>query len=175
MNSVTKSTPVFNAKTGVISYVWDDLVQEKPLCPHCGEIMKYWYSRKRGVIISDYKYTFMSPRFKCSCGRTITMRPYFIAERKQYSIFSIQEIINADASGNTTVSTAYGSSMVGRFRKWAVAFVKGLVPDVVSPNPQDERSIVHELFQQNGGCWLVSFLQNRSNSRPFSMVPCPSG
>jgi ribosomal protein S27AE len=68
MDSITKSTPVFNAKAGVISYTWDDLTQEKPPCPHCGEPMEYWYSRKRGVIISDHKYTFMSPRFKCGCG-----------------------------------------------------------------------------------------------------------
>ena len=175
MDSITKSTPVFNAKTGVISYTWDDLTQEKPPCPHCGEPMEYWYSRKRGVIISDHKYTFMSPRFKCSCGRTMTMRPYFIAERKQYSVFSIQEIINADASGDSTVSAAYGSSMVDGFRKWAVALVKGLAPDTAAPNRRDERSVIRALFQRDGSCWLASFLQNRSNSCPFSMAPCPSG
>ncbi len=133
MDSITKSTPVFNAKTGIISYTWDDLTQEKPPCTHCGEPMEYWYSRKRGVIISDHKYTFMSPHFKCGCGRTMTICPYFIAERKQYSVFSIQEIVNADASGDSTVSAAYGSTMVDGFRKWAVALVKGLIPDAAAP------------------------------------------
>lgn len=137
--------------------------------------MEYWYSRRRGVIISGHKYTFMSPRFKCGCGRTMTMRPYFIAERKQYSVFSIQEIINADASGDSTVSAAYGSSMVDGFRKWAVALVKGLMPNAAVPNSRDERSVIRALFQRDGGFWLTSFLQNRSNSRPFSMIPCLSG
>lgn len=137
--------------------------------------MEYWYSRRRGVIISGHKYTFMSPRFKCGCGRTMTMRPYFIAERKQYSVFSIQEIINADASGDNTVSAAYGSSMVDGFRKWAVALVKGLVPNAAVPNSRDERSVIRALFQRDGSFWLTSFLQNRSNSRPFSMIPCLSG
>ena len=173
MDSITKSTPVFNAKTAVISYTWDDLTQEKPPCPHCGEPMEYWYSRKRGVIISDHKYTFMSPRFKCGCGRTMTMRPYFIAERKQYSVFSIQEIINADASGDSTVSAAYGCSMVAGFRKCAVALVKGPAPDAAAPNRWGERSVIRALFQRDGSCWLASFLQNRSNSRPFFMAPSP--
>ncbi|HJC56832.1 MAG TPA: hypothetical protein H9700_05615 [Candidatus Eisenbergiella intestinipullorum] len=137
--------------------------------------MEYWYSRKRGVIISDHKYTFMSPRFKCGCRRTMTMRPYFIAERRQYSIFSIQEIINADAFGDSVVSAAYGSSMVGRLRKWAVALVKGHASATTVPNHCDERSVIRALFQRNGSCWLVFFLQNRSNSRPFSMAPCPDG
>lgn len=63
----------------------------------------------------------------------MTICPYFIAERKQYSVFSIQEIVNADASGDSTVSAAYGSTMVDGFRKWAVALVKGLIPDAAAP------------------------------------------
>lgn len=175
MDSITKFAPVFNDKTGIISYAWEDLIQEKPPCPHCGEPMEYWYSRKRGVIISDHMYTFMAPRFKCNCGRTMTMRPYFIAERKQYSVFSIQEILNADASGDNTVSASYGSSMVARLRSWAVALVKETAQDAVALNRQKERSIIYALLQQNGSSWLTSLLRNRSNSRPFSMIPCPDG
>ena len=175
MNSITKCVPVFNAKTGMISYVWDDLMQEKPLCPQCNNTMEYWYSRKRGVIISDHKYIFMAPRFKCSCGRTMTMRPYFIALRKQYSIFSIQEILNADVSNDHTVSAAYGNSMVTGFRKWAVALIKGLLPDMCEKIPRDERNVIRALYQQGGVCWLSSILQRKSNSTPFSMHPYLSG
>ncbi|MDO5425020.1 MAG: DUF6431 domain-containing protein [Eubacteriales bacterium] len=150
-------------------------MQEKTPCPQCGRMMKYWYSRKRGVIISDHKYIFMAPRFKCTCGRTMTMRPYFIALRKQYSIFSIQEILNADISYDHIVSAAYGSSMVAGFRKWAVALVKGIVADQHKTVMHDERSVVRTLYQQEGSLWLSSFLQKESDSEPFSMHPCLSG
>ncbi len=175
MNSITKSSPVYNAKTGIISYALKDLVREDPPCPHCGDPMRYWYSRKRGVIISDHRYTFMAPRFKCSCGRTMTMRPYFIARRKQYGIFAIQEILNADASGDSTVSAAYGASMVAGLRKWAVALVKMIAPDAGEPGQPDGRSVIRALFRQDGSCWLASLLQKISGGRPFSMVPCPGG
>ena len=52
MNSITKATPVFNTETGLISYTWDDITQEKLSCPHYGKSMAYWYSRRRGIIIS---------------------------------------------------------------------------------------------------------------------------
>lgn len=175
MNSITKCSPVFNAKTGVISYVWDDLMQEKPLCPQCNNLMAYWYSRKRGVIISDHKYIFMAPRFKCSCGRTMTVRPYFIVPRKQYSIFSIQEILNADVFNDHTVCAAYGNSMVTGFRKWAVSLVKGFFTDLCETIPPDEHSIIRALYQRDGMCWLSSLLRRESDSVPFSMQLCLSG
>lgn len=175
MNSITKSSPVYNAKTGIISYTLKDLLREEPPCPHCGDPMRYWYSRRRGVIISDHKYTLMAPRFKCGCGRTMTMRPYFIARRKQYSIFAIQEILNADASGDSTASAAYGSSMVAGLRKWAVALVKMAAPDAGELSQPDERGVIRALFRRDGGFWLAALLRKSSGSRPFSMVPCPGG
>ncbi len=175
MNSITKCPPVFNAETGIISYVWDDLMQEEPLCPHCGKSMEYWYARRRGVIISDHKYIFMAPRFKCACGRTMTMRPYFIALRKQYSIFSIQEILNADISNDRTAAAAYGSSMVASLRKWAVALVKDLVTDLCETIYPDERSVIRALCQQDGSRWLSSLLQKEAGSANFSMHPHLSG
>lgn len=175
MNSITKCVPVFNVKTGIIAYAWDDLMQEKPLCPQCGKLMEYWYARRRGVIISDYKYIFMAPRFKCVCGRTLTMRPYFIASRKQYSIFSIQEILNADISNDRTAAAAYGNSMVACLRKWAVALVKGFAADLCETFSQDERGIIRALYQQDGSCWLSLLLQKKSDSASFSMHLCLSG
>lgn len=175
MNSITKSSPVFNAGTGMISYAWDDLMQEEPLCPQCGKPMGYWYARKRGVIISDHKYIFMAPRFKCACGRTMTVRPYFIASRKQYSIFSIQEILNADISNDHTAAAAYGSSMVAGFRKWAVALVKGLAPDLCGAVSGEERGIIRALYRQDGCFWLTMLLQKKSGSASFSMHLILSG
>lgn len=175
MNSITKCSPVFNVKTGIISYVWDDLMQEKPLCPRCGESMEYWYSRRRGIIISDHKYIFMAPRFKCTCGRTMTMRPYFIALRKQYSIFSIQEILNADISNDRIAAASYGNSMVASLRKWAVALVMDLGTDLCQTISRDERSVIRALYQQDGCCWLSSILQKASDSAAFSMEPCLNG
>lgn len=175
MNSITKSSPVFNAKTGMISYAWDDLAQEKPPCPKCTETMEYWYARRRGVIISGCKYVLMAPRFKCVCGRTMTMRPYFIAKRKQYSVFDIQEILNADASGDHTASTSYGNSTVAGFRKWAVALVKNLTTGVHTAAFRDERHIIHALKQWYGNAWLSSILLGSSDSVPFSMQPVSDG
>lgn len=175
MNSITKSSPVFNAKTGMISYAWDDLAQEKPPCPKCSATMEYWYARRRGVIISGSKYVLMAPRFKCACGRTMTMRPYFIAKRKQYSVFDIQEILNADVSGDHTASASYGNSMVAGFRKWAVALVKSLTTGVHMAAFRDERHIIHALKQRYGNAWLSSILLGSSGSVPFSMQPAAGG
>lgn len=169
MNSITKSSPVFNAKTGVISYTWDDLVQEKLLCPQCSEAMEDWYTRRRGVIISGHKYIFMAPRFRCTCSRTMTMRPYFIAKRKQYSVFDIQEILNADASGDHTASTSYGSSMVAGLRRWAVALVKDLVTGIHMAAFRNERHVIHTLKQRYGNLWLSSILMGSSDSISFFM------
>ena len=175
MNSITKCVPVFNLKTGMISYTWDDLMKEKPLCPRCGNTMKYWYSRKRGVIISDHKYIFMAPRFKCSCGKTGTIHPYFIATRKQYSIFSIQEILNADISCDRVGTISYGSSMVSGLRKWAIAIVKNILTELQKRIFRDERSVIRMLYEQYGYCWLSTILQKKSNSLPFEVYPCLSG
>lgn len=171
MNSITKCSPVFNVKTGILSYAWDELAQEKPLCPHCNNHMKYWYSRRRGVIISERKYLFMAPRFKCSCGKTITMHPYFIITRKQYSVFTIQEILNADISNDHSYAAAYGYSTVKNLRKWAVALVKGLLAEKSETFPRDERSMIHILYQQYGILWLSSILRKVTDSFPFSMPP----
>ena len=146
-------------------------MQEKPLCPQCNNYMKYWYSRRRGVIISEHKYIFMAPRFKCSCGKTMTMHPYFIITRKQYSVFSIQEILNADISNDYKSSAAYGYSMVKNLRKWAVALIKGLLAEKSETFPRDERSIIHTLYQQYGTLWLSSILRKITDSFPFSMPP----
>lgn len=175
MNSITKAVPVFNTETGLISYTWDDITQESPSCPHCDKSMVYWYSRKRGIIISDNKYIFMAPRFKCACGRTLTMRPYFIALRKQYSIFSIQEILNADISRDRTVAVSCGNSEVASLRKWAVALVKGLSASDSGTSLSDERAVVREAYRCYGVCWLSSFLQNVKECAAFSMPPQLSG
>lgn len=137
--------------------------------------MEYWYSRRRGIIISDHKYIFMAPRFKCTCGRTMTMRPYFIALRKQYSIFSIQEILNADIANDHMSAASYGSSMIAGLRKWAVALVKGLLTDLCEMILQDEHSMIRALYRQGGSHWLSSILQEMSDSAPFSMRPDLSG
>ena len=171
MNSITKGTPVFNAKTGIISYSWDDLMQEKPSCLRCGKTMVYWYSRKRGIIISDNKYIFMAPRFRCSCGRTLTMRPYFIAPRKQYSIFSIQDILNADISSDRTGIASYGSQEISHLRRWAVALVKKPVGKNKKMTIFEERTVIREQFNHLGSCWLSSFLQQKIGCLSFSMPP----
>lgn len=146
-------------------------MQEKPLCPRCNNHMKYWYSRRRGVIISEHKYIFMAPRFKCSCGKTMTMHPYFIITRKQYSVFSIQEILNADISNNHRNVAAYGYCMVKNLRKWAVTLIKGLLAEKNETFPQDERGMIRTLYQQHGTLWLSSILQKATDSSPFSMPP----
>ena len=175
MNSITTAAPVFNTETGIISYLWDDLVQEKPVCPHCGKIMYYWYSRSRGVIISDTKYVFMAPRFKCDCGRTLTMHPYFIAPRKQYSIFSIQEILNSDVSSDRTIAISCGSLEVSCLRKWAVALVRDLVIHLQRASIQDERAFIKELRNCYGSCWLSSILQRRIGCASFFIPLQPDG
>lgn len=175
MNSITKCSPVFNVKTGMISYTWDDLMQEKPLCPRCNNSMGFWYTRKRGVIISEQKYVFMAPRFKCTCGCTMTMRPYFIALRKQYSIFSIEEILNADASDDHSVAAAYGSSRLAALRKWAVELVRSLLSNPREFSYLDDRSIIRALHQHNGRYWLSSLVQNMSGSAHFPLYPFSSG
>ena len=175
MNSITTAVPVFNTESGIISYLWDDLVQEKPVCPHCGKIMHYWYSRSRGVIISDTKYVFMAPRFKCDCGRTLTMHPYFIAPRKQYSIFSIQEILNSDVSSDRTIAISYGSLEVSCLRKWAVALVKDLDANLQRPSFQDERVFIKNLRSRYGPCWLLTILQSKIGCVPFFMPSQPDG
>lgn len=171
MNSITKCSPVFNAQTGIISYAWDDLIQEKPLCPQCNSYMKYWYSRKRGVIISEHKYIFMAPRFKCSCGKTMTMHPYFIITRKQFSIFSIEEILNADISDDHRSTASYGYSMVKNLRKWATTFIRELIVEKNKTFPRDERSMILTLYQQHGTIWLSTILQKATDSFPFSLPP----
>lgn len=150
--------------------MWDDLIQENPACQHCGKTMYYWYSRSRGVIISDTKYVFMAPRFKCECGRTLTMHPYFIAPRKQYSIFSIQEILNSDISPDRTVAISHGSLEVSCLRKWAVALVKRLDDGFQNTFPQDERAFIRELRDCYGSCWMSSILQSRTGCVPFLMT-----
>ena len=175
MNSITKSSPVFNSKTRLISYAWDDITQEKPLCQKCGGIMVYWYSRKRGVIISDDKYIFMAPRFKCSCGRTLTMHPYFIIKHKQYSAFSIQEILNADISHDHMVTASYGKSEVNSLRKWAVALVEGMSADFPKCSVPDERSYLQEICLHFGDCWLISMLEKVKDSITFSIPMTMSG
>lgn len=137
--------------------------------------MVYWYSRKRGVIISDHKYIFMAPRFKCACGKSRTMHPYFIVPRKQYSIFSIQKILNADISGNRRETASYGSSMVSNLRKWAVALAKNILTDLNENSFKDERSTVSIIYEQYGLCWLSSILQKKSGSIPFDIYPCLTG
>ena len=175
MNSITKSSPAFNPKTGLISYAWDDIIKENPLCPKCGEIMLYWYSRKRNVIISDDKYIFMAPRFKCSCGKTLTMHPYFIVKRKQYSAFSIQEILNADISNDHMVTTSYGNSEVTNLRRWAVALVRGKTADCRKYSVQDERSCLNEFRHTLGDCWLASILRSMNDSAVFFVSVLMSG
>lgn len=175
MNSITKCAPVFNANTGIISYKWDDIVQEHPSCPRCGEAMGYWYSRKRGVIISEQKYIFMAPRFKCSCGCTLTMRPYFIVSRKQYSVFAIQDILKPDAYHEKSITSAYGSSFVANLRKWAVAVVMKSIPILKEQPFPDERHIIRMLYQKAGAHWLTSILQNITKSQPFTIAFILSG
>lgn len=171
MNSITKGTPVFNEKTGIISYSWDDLMREKPSCPCCGKGINYWYLRKRGIIISDSKYVFMAPRFKCPCGRTLTMRPYFIASRKQYSIFSIQDILNADISSGRKGIASYGNNEVSRLRRWAVALVKNPTDKDTGMTISEERAVILEQFCSQGSCWLSSFLLQETGCTAFFMPP----
>jgi len=175
MNSITIAAPVFNSETGIISYLWVDLIQEKPICPHCGKNMYYWYCRPRGVIISDIKYVFMAPRFKCNCGRTLTMHPYFIAPRKQYSIFSIQEILNSDVSSDRIAAISYGSFEVSHLRKWAIALVKKLDHHFQKSSLQDERAFIKELRDCHGSRWLSSILLSKVGCVPFFMPLQPDG
>lgn len=171
LNSITKRNPVFNEKTGTISYSWEDLKHEKPTCPHCRKNMSYWYSRKRGVIISDAKYVFMAPRFKCPCGCTLTMRPYFILWRKQYSIFSIQDILNADISSDRSCSASYGSLEVMRLRRWAVALVKNMGCNDLRMTTTEEREVIKEQISCYGASWLSSHIQKDVGCASFFIPP----
>lgn len=105
----------------------------------------------------------------------MTMRPYFIITRKQYSAFSIQEILNADISDDHSCAAAYGYSLVKDLRRWAVALIKELFTEKCTAIPRDERSMIRTLFQQRGAFWLSAILQGISDSAPFSMSVLLSG
>ena len=100
------------------------------------------------------------------------MHPYFIIKRKQYSAFSIQEVLNAEISRDHVSIESYGRTEVNSLRKWAVAIVKGISADSRKCSAQDERSCLQEIYRRFGDCWLTLILKNIRDSVAFS-IPMP--